>query len=210
MVALKPAPKTVKIRYAGVNGATPWVSLDYVEYSGGPPTGADLNTLAQSLGAGWGTTLAPLFGSQVKLNSVILTDIDSNTGNAGADGSVHSGTRAGTAPVPVSISLVFSYSIPLRFRGGHVRKYWPGPMQPDITGGNLWEATFLALARSAAANWHALYANGRLNNVPVVHVGVSYFSGHVARPVPLVLPISGAQVHPRVDSQRRRLGKELP
>jgi hypothetical protein len=37
---------------------------------------------------------------------------------------------------------------------------------------------------------------------------ISYQSGHAARPTPLFRPFLVPKVHERVDSQRRRLGKE--
>jgi hypothetical protein len=41
-------------------------------------------------------------------------------------------------------------------------------------------------------------------------VMLSYFSGHVLRTHGTPFAITAAAVHSRVDSQRRRLGKELP
>lgn len=209
VVALPPVPQTIKVQLGGTMGSYKWMNILHVKYSGNAPTAAQLDTFNASVGTAWTTNLAPLAGTAVTLTQVISTDLTSNTSAQQATTMTHAGTRAGTQ-FTAQVAMVGSWQAPLRYRGGHFRTYFPFGVQTDMQTYATWTPAFITAA-AAGLNAFRTALNGMsVGTAPVVMSGVSYFSGHQQRPSPLVVAITSAAVHGRIDTQRRRLGKEGP
>jgi hypothetical protein len=187
-------------------------------YSGGPPTSANL--------ASWGTLIAnsmngdfaAITPSNVQWNELVLTDLGSNTGAAAT---VQLAVPAGTeALAPPDECTVTSYTLDVRYRGGHPRTYWPFSAGSSINPGGTWPTTFTTAVQNAvsaaiAAPIAAQEGSATCTN----HVAVSYYSGFTSvenpithryrnvptlRPTPLTHNVVGMIVQPYVGSQRRR------
>lgn len=126
----------------------------------------------------------------------------------------HTGSDAGSDsdgdPMPASIACCISWQSGVYWRGGKPRTYLAGLQDDVIVSPQFWNSTFRTnLATGADAFLSAVNALAS-GNFDSIQLGlVSFMSGGVARTPPLFFPFVGASVHPRIDSQRRRLGKAV-
>lgn len=204
-------PSTVKVQVNGIAGVSRWANVFHLKYSGGTPTVANLQTLAVDVGAAFIARFGTHLSANLALKSYIATDLASNTG-ARAEGALSgSGATSGTM-LPGNAAVVVSWSISLRYRGGHPRTYLAG-----IPSGQLVDSETLG---SSAVTAYANDANSFIADLNALTVGgltwefvaVQYWLHGAHPPTPLATgttrPISAGVVHPRLDTQRRRLGKE--
>lgn len=208
MPPLPPASACLKVVFEGTNTPTvPWNCIIHSKYSGTAPTTADLNAFCTSLGTVWNNNIAPLCGLGVELTKVTATDLSSQTSPSGEATMAHAGTRTGSA-LGGQVCLVSSWAAPLRYRGGHPRNYWPGGTGADIADLRSWSTTSLTAFQAGFQAFLTAFNATNVGTSPQAMVLLSYKSGKVFRPTPLPVNIAGVVVHPRLDTQRRRLGKE--
>lgn len=209
MPALPNAPRTLRIRLTGLNQTTIFQHVQYVQYSIVPPLSADLSSFSASVATLWNSFMAPLMNTTVRLNLVETQDISSPTGAFGSSNIVQSGTRAGT-PMPVQVAAVATWHVNYHWRGGHPRTYWPAGVQTDVVNGKTWATPFQTAMSSALASYISGMNAITVGGSPVgIFSAVRYFSNNALMGVPLVLPITASSFHTRVDTQRRRLGREI-
>jgi hypothetical protein len=117
----------------------------------------------------------------------------------------------GTAIDDSSGSTVVSWLTSVYWRGGKPRTYVPAIVgttvsadDHTITAGGITAAT--TAGNNFRTDVQAL-APGTITGTTFGFV--SFQSGNAERPTPLFFPISGARVHGRLGTQRRRLGKWL-
>lgn len=219
MAKLGPLPDAdhiIQAKSSGTHNGYLWVNIQYLQYTGALCTVADLQAVGNAVGNAWNTNFAPLCHANVTMNQVDLLDL-SNRGAATATVTAlaHPGTRAGT-DVSNSVALVVTWKINHRYRGGHPRTYLPAGVTADITSGRLWAGAFQTTATTNANAYltaiNAISTGGKTFKM----VGMNFYSHdpsthapvYVIPPVPYT--IGSAVVHGRVDTQRRRLGKETP
>jgi hypothetical protein len=205
--ALPPVANVIHVRLIGSLGNATWNNIFHLQYSGQPPNSAALQTLAGSIATAWIANLGPLAPTVCTLTGATLTDLTSPTSASTAVTLNSVGTRAGT-PFSAQVAVVGSWAVNLRRRGGHWRNYWTFGVVADLLNQTQWTPAFAAACQSGLAGFRTALNAMNVGGSPVTLVGVSWFDAHALRPTPLVLPIQGVSVHPRVDTQRRRLGKE--
>lgn len=209
MPALPPVASTLLCRLKGVNGPTKWNNIFYIRYSGTQPTSADLTTLGGVVGNAWTTNLAPLANLNVSLTGVDLVDLTSPTAASASVTMSHAGTRAGPG-FTAQVAMVGSWQANLRFRGGHFRNYWPFGVSTDVASIATWSTVFQTAAAAGLGAFRTAINASTTGTATNQLVGVSYHTAHALRPTPVVVPINAVAVHGRIDTQRRRLGKETP
>lgn len=209
MPALPAVPQVVLVTLKGNQGGVNFNNVLHLQYTGGAPTVADLTTVGTAVGNAWNTNFTPLMNTSWSLNSIVLADL---TNQAAAQSTVtvaYAGTRAGTA-MPNATAAVVSWQINVRYRGGHPRSYFPFGVIADVTSSRLWAGAFVTALNNAATSFrtslNAITASGTSYKMVIV----SYYHDRTLRPVPQVYTVQGNLVHGRVDTQRRRLGKETP
>lgn len=209
MPPLPPATSCLKVRFVGTKtGTLKWNCIIHTRYTGTAPTQADLTNYANAVGTVWGTSLAPLHSVDTALTEVDVIDLSAQTSPQANVSVNHPGTRTG-AGLSGQVCLVSSWLAPLRYRGGHPRNYWPGGAGGDLLDAGHWTAAALI---SFQAGFQAFFTAMNGTNVgasPTSLILLSYKSGGVFRPTPLPINITGVEVHPRIDTQRRRLGHEV-
>jgi hypothetical protein len=209
---LPDAPFTVKIRLLGAVGGGKWANVLHAQYAGGTIDTAALNTLATAVRTAWVTNFASLVPSVVTLQTVECTDISTRTGAQGTDTTGGTGTRVGTV-LPASVACCVSWKVGVRYRGGHPRSYFPGPVTADVTGSTTWAAAYVTAMSTAAAAFRTAINASTAGGATWAMSAVSYFHkvGGVEayKTPPDRWLVTGSQVHTRVDTMRRRLGREL-
>lgn len=206
---LPDSPLTLRIKTSGVVQGMPWNNLFYAVYVSGTPTNADCGVLAAQLSSDWNTTLGLCFGQNAQLRQVTVWDLSSRNGATGFDATVHSGQHTGTTTVPPSVAACVSWSVQQRWRGGHPRTYIPISYAADCSS-TLIAGTHQTLLLSSARAWRTAINGRQFLGAALTMYTIRYFHDRGQMyPIPAKLPIQDAAVHSRLDSMRRRLGKEV-
>jgi hypothetical protein len=208
MPPLPVAVNIVKVRLIGQNQNTPWNNILHLQYTGTAPGVAECTIVGNGVMLAWATHIAALTTGQCSVRRVEVVDLTSPTAAEGVSDSVFiSGTRVGVA-LPVSIALVVSWLANLRYRGGHSRSYMPLGTTTDIFGGNQFVGDFVTEALAGARAFRTALNAIVHGTTTYKLVVLSYRTAHALRPQPLPVTVQDAAVHTRIDSQRRRTGKE--
>lgn len=209
------ASSIFRLRLTGTIASQNWAAVQYARFTGPPPGPADCATIATALMTAWQNAMAPMCGSNVHLRLCEVIDLTSDVTSSGNHAGDVPGTRAGT-PNANQVAAVVSYKINRRYRGGHPRTYWPAGVLGDITNGNRWSDTFLPLLENAGSSFVGNVNAIQYGGNPLQHGCLSYYirdpnnPGHsMLRDVPAFFPTQSVVTHSRVDTQRRRLGKEI-
>jgi hypothetical protein len=207
MPPLPNASSILKVRLVGFRDVSRWNNIFHVRYAGTAPTTADLEAYAATISGIWGTNLASLMSLNCSLTEVHMVDLTSPTAASAELAVTIPGTRAGS-DFTGQVAAVSSWLANLRFRGGHFRTYWPMGMTNDTTNSTTWASSFRIAAQDGLTAFRTAINGASAGTAPTTLIGLSYFTQHALRPVPLAVDITGVAVHGRIDTQRRRLGKE--
>lgn len=196
----------------------------YFSYTGGPPTSADLNSLATSIRAAWITNCAPMQHSLVGVAAFDLLDIASYSGNSGTNSVGTDGSRSGTV-LPVQCAFNLKFDIARRYRGGKPKVFLPWGVDGDLVNPATWVSTFGADAQSAFEAFITAVTGLSEPSIAIKnHVNVSYYQGfkNIAnssgreRAVPqyrasaLTDIVTSYAYDPTIGSQRRRRTSTTP
>lgn len=143
------------------------------------------------------------------LLSVTAKDNGGTTAQATSTSLALPGTAAGTQ-FPPQVAVTVSWAIAEAYRGGKPRTYVPGVPSTAVAnpGDSLIQPAF---ANNMVLNWKTFLNQMNATGVAgtAVTIGtVSYHTAHTVRPTPLFRTYIDVHVHERLDSQRRRSGKE--
>jgi hypothetical protein len=215
MPPLLPAAQVVHTRVTGVYGTTSFTNGFHLKYSGPAPSEVVLNGLCQQIGTHWGATMSGLMNTAAVVQDIFATDLTSDTSAQGTDGTDHPGTHPGTVPLPANIACCITMKTNARWRGGHPRLYLTALDNSETVDRRFWLATFVQLVETQSEAFRTLL-NGMTNG------GASWqlvclrrhktlpTGEHVLVDPPLPLPIIGMACDQRIDTQRRRLGPDVP
>lgn len=205
-----PIANVCKYKISGTWQGTPWAMISALKYGGDPPTGAQLTTLAGQIHSSWLTAWQTFYSNSYVQNAVQIWDLSSNTGSSGTDGQGFSGTASATTMPVTSACVVISWHVNVRYRGGHFRTYMPLAAQSQAVGGNTISGATATAYQNAAQQFQTLFNALQLNGQNIVMGGVHYLP---PRTVPKTsgqfYQFQPAVVRHRIDTQRRRLGKEV-
>jgi len=167
-----------------------------------------LKTLADALNTSWQTNFGAKLNNGWKVTSVAAQSL----GGDGAQGINNTGFTFtnSSSGLPPGAAICLSWLSNATWRGGRPRTYLPGIVQNDLAAVN-----GSALASGVPASF-ASAGNAVLTTMNAVTdagnsftMGFpSYYTNYTLRPVPVFYPLGSAIVHSRLDSQRRRNGKE--
>lgn len=219
MPALPNVPQTLKVKMGmtvGTDTTTGW----HIFFNYGPatPTAGNLNSLASSISTNYSTNLNTHASTGLTLTSVTVQDLASTSTPLG----IWSGTvaGAGVGPLSASTSMVISYKIGRRYRGGHPRCYIPTGYQAVLGSPQQWTSAF----RSSYETAFNAFVNATIANMGTwaagpSHVTVSYYLGGEwksdqngnyhrvpkVRSSPLVDVVTARTAGLTIGSQRRRI-----
>lgn len=216
MPPLKPVNQVIQFMTGGSYQNQPWVNVYHWEYSGGTPTQANMTELCNDLLTAWDVNLSGSHSTTVSLNTVRAIDLSAPDAPQGANsnpgivGDLITGT-----PLPVSVACVASWLTNYRWRGGHPRTYFPAGTTFSTQNGNSWTTAALTGFRVQISQFMSAFNGITAGAVSGHMVCVRRWQTQVKGqpPVeldpPLVLPIVGVVVDSRLDTQRRRLGRDV-
>lgn len=211
MPALPPVPFTAKIELIGSYGNAEWANVLHVNWASGNPAVGEAVTYVEAFATAWGAHIAPVLNTAVTLTTAKFTDISSDTGAQVESFPLIPGSGPSSGGDPASAAVVLSWAISRRYRGGKPRTYLCGISDTQHGVKDLTDAAiaafqaagagFLSAVNAISAPWAGGGAHAELG---VVH----YRRAHVVLEPPIFDPYFGVTVHKRLDTQRRRLGKE--
>ena len=209
-VILPLVPSVARFAVSGTNQGQKWVNVFHAKYSNVPADTPTMNAICQAVHTAYLNAFTTLWSANCILNTVDGQDLASRTGAIGTFSLTHPGTSAPAIDMPCQVALTLSWTITDRYRGGHPRTYLPGINGQNVTGGRLLtvagHTTYLNAASAFLTDMNAITAGASSWQMCCVR----YFSQHQLLANPLVRLIGGQSVHGRIDTQRRRLGKEVP
>lgn len=211
MPPLPSTPQALRLRFVGSRAGKNWANVLHCSYISSLPVPADLNTLAASLAGLWNTRFAPQVDTGTTLTLTDLQDLSSATGAYGSSNIGHAGTgSAGSGNIANSVSAAVSWKISYHYRGGHPRTYLCGVPALAINDPRTLTSTYATALAAAMNGFITDVAALTSPSTGSLTLGmVSYYQHKALRPAGVYFPFSSAVVHPRLDSQRRRLGKEV-
>lgn len=188
-------------------------------YTGGPPTQAQMATMATSARTAFGTNMASLLWASYSLNEVWVRDLANPATPVGVDATAVPGTSVASKALPASACVVIGYKLARSYRGGHPRGYWPLGTDNNLTVPGSWDSNFITGVNTGInALIAAIVAAGA--GCTITHqVNVSYYAGETQytrsngkigyratpRGTPQIDQITSVQANAKVGSQRRRL-----
>lgn len=195
---------------------------NYWSYAGTAPTAGELDTLAAAIGSAYGSELKSLVTDDTTLESVVITDLTSNSAARGTAAPGVAGTLGSTL-LAANTCMVNTLEIVRRYRGGHPREYWRAGEPSSLQDAQTWTTGFLG-------DWTTAYDTFVGAVVAAVWSGggtfekcnVSYYEGFASfqnpitkryrnvptpRVVPLVDPITSVISRVKIGTQKRRIIK---
>lgn len=204
------ANNIIRCVYSGTYSGSKWANVFHVRGAAGPISAADAASLATNLRTAWDTNLKALLPSNGALTGVSVVDLSSAYGNAGADTTTVAGTKTTAGAMSASIATCVSFKIARRYRGGHPRMYLTGNLTTETNNAITWTNAWITAVSTAMANWRTAINALTLTSTGALYLcSLSYYADSVLRTTPLANDITDIAVHTRIDTQRRRLGREI-
>lgn len=212
MASSRGPDNSVRVSVQGTIGSVNWANVFHCQLtSSGSVAQADLDSWTTSFGNAYKTAFATRQATGLNYGlckTVLFTpgggELISSAVMTGA------GTSAGTILPDSSSCKVISWFSTVYWRGGKPRTYIGGMVTSDTNGPNLVSAAEITALQAAAATFRTAINALAPASITSTALGfVSFRSGNALRPAPLFFAFTGAKVHPRLGTQRRRLGKWL-
>jgi len=212
---LPTVPNVIKAVLEGTTSfAKNWATIFHWLYSGTPPTAAALSAIASEFAGAFATEFKPLAPPQTAFVGATVTDLSTVSMPMVFEPFAAVGTSTADK-LPANCATLISYSVSLRYRGGHPRNYLYIGTDENLLNESEWNTDYVTSVNEALSNFVGVidgFASG--GTTLTDHVAVSYFGGvptvggvSQRREVPLVLPLSTGSASQKIASQRRRLGR---
>lgn len=204
-------PNVIKYVQAGTIASVPCANVFHVLYDSGglPLTQASVQGLADGIRTAYVNRFRQFVATVANIQTGTAVDLSSATGLT----AVAAGSTIGldsAAALPANVSCCITWKTARHYRGGHPRTYIWGLTTVGPQNANTWNSGFLTTMGTAAAGFladvKALTSVGVFTALDLCCV--HYVSGGHLLTTPLVDKITSSVVDSRIDSQRRRLGKD--
>lgn len=213
MASRRGPDNSVRLAMSGNLRAQNWANVFHAQLTTSSSISqADLDAWSTSFAAAYKTDFQSQLGTDVNVTACKAILYTPGGGELISNPAIvtWAGTGGATSLMG-SVSSVLSWLSGVYWRGGKPRTYLPGTPGGFISAGtdNLTGAAKTSLSAAAVAFRTAVNALTSGTITGTTFGFVSFFSGNALRGTPLFYAITGATVHTRVGSQRRRDGKWL-
>jgi hypothetical protein len=209
MPPLAPAPQVVEVKVNGLINSIPWANIFHLQYTGTAPQVADLNALCTSVLSAYATNFMPLVNAGAALSNAVASDLTNSAAAQGTATNTTVGSRTGTA-LSNAQACVISWKINNRYRGGHPRSYLPATVASDIINGKNFQDAYVTAVNTAATAFrtalNAISISGASYKMVCLRRTINKVTQNPAVPITIQTNL----VDHRIDSQRDRMGKDLP
>ena len=208
-----PPDFTGKLTFFGLYPPVRWSNVMWIDVTNsGAVSLANLDQIADDAFAAFETHFIPVMNDNVELSGCQLVFWD-NTGERQVTSSGFAqGGVSGEIALPANVAIGISWKTAAHYRGGHPRSYMVGgyaDQMADVT--RLTGGAQTAWASAAAGFRGDIDAIGPFGGVTSCELGVvSFVNGGAWRSPPIFRDFTGEGVDLRIDTQRRRLGPDVP
>ena len=158
--------------------------------------------------AAYVANILPTQGTHFTLGTCRVTCLASDTAPVAEATGSNPGGAVGT-PYPNNVALCVSGKITRRYRGGHPRFYWGGLLAGNQIDARHWGTTFISNQTTFFNTFiNAVKAITSGTMTGVNFVVVHYYKDKQLQSVPTTDSIQSWSIDSRIDSQRRRLGRQ--
>lgn len=178
----------------------------------GEITAAELNALAAACYSPYKIRFMTALATTCELQKAEVFLYSAGDVLHGTHDEIAAGGTTTSYNVPASVAACIGWQIAPSYRGGHPRSYLAGIPSSGIASVNSFTSTYLTGLDSRATDFHAgLEAiTGISSGISSVEHGViSFVRDKAWRTPPVFYRISGHTIDVRIDTQRRRLGRDL-
>lgn len=210
-----PVPAHImRFAISGVSIAAPWTNVFWARNGKqSQPTPTQFQDVTQDVFNAFYNSLAHQSALQNKLQTCVGLYY---MPNGDVIGSEVAGTQTGNQGddcLPANVALCISWHVQQRYRGGHPRTYLagqPGEKKADNTS---WIAAYCSATQDFANQFHSTVNSINHGEIADVHLGT--LSTQLRKqwrdpPIFRDYTLGAAHVDTRIDSQRRRLGRDRP
>jgi hypothetical protein len=197
----------------GLMGGTPWANTFWVRNGNAQsPQTADFDFVTQAIRSLWVSAFIEHIATAVTVQGCEglyygAQGLETGSGVQHVD----TGSMSGSV-LPAQVATGISWQVQAAYKGGHPRTYLPPPAQTALLDPRLFNSSFCNSVASAANAFHGnvnAMSHGELDQL---HLGTVSFVHQKAWRTPPVFRdfVPGnAAVDQRVDTQRRRLGRDI-
>lgn len=207
-VILPDAPGVVKLIFKGTNQNQPWVNTFHIRGGVGNYSSSEMEALATAMHSAYFNAFIPQLNAQTVLLTTQAIDLTSRQSYVGVEDIPHAGTATATQFPALQVAYCISWLIVDRYRGGHPRMYLPAASVADFTGGRTLTGAKQGQLQNAASGFLTAVSDLTVGGQVWEGVAVRYWSHQILQDPPLQRPIISSAVHTRIDTMRRRLGRE--
>jgi hypothetical protein len=210
MASSRGPDNSVRIAISGTQNSINWANVFHAQLTTSSSIAqSDLDTWTTAVANAYKTRFAPQQTATVVYSlakAVCFTpgggELVSSSAMTGA------GTSGGTQVSDQSACFVVSWTTNVYWRGGKPRTYLPGPANALVTNSSTIAAGTITSLGTAATNFRSDVNALTSGTITGTSFGfVSFSTGNAPRTPPLFFAIVGAKIHPRLGTQRRRLGR---
>jgi hypothetical protein len=202
----------VKIQFLYQNNATPTNKAANVLHARWRDslnhTLSDLTTFMNQMNAGWDNDVLTQMSNVWFHVATVVQSLGGDGLEVSLTQNVAGGT--GTESLPPQCAACITWKSGIIQRGGRARTYLPGTPTAALVSphGSQLTGTFTSSLHTQAQAFLTLVSGITIGSVGIDMGVPSYYSKCQLRGVPVWYPFFAPAVHERIDSQRRRSGKE--
>lgn len=206
----RPLTNSVRMALSGAYAGSRWAHIFWLNTTvSATPTPTELADLMTAVEESYVTRILPLLSTAVEVQDGKAVFFESSSTEVAAEVGYTDTGGVSTAGLTAQAAVCLSWSISAYYRGGHPRTYLPGIPAAAMGTVTFLEATHQAAFQNAGAEF--LSDVNALSPTPFTNVTLgteSFQTGNAFRVTPVFRDYLTCTVHPRLDTQRRRLGKE--
>jgi hypothetical protein len=205
--ALQPVPGVLRCVLRGIaDGVTVNNVVHVFRGNISPWTSADAQAQVNSMAATFVTRFISLINNRYTFTGVEGTDLTNNVGVVATAAASSVGTKTGTGTTNATAQCI-TWKTAAHYRGGHPRMYLFGPGTADITLGTTFVGSHVTALKTAALAWITDVNTGAALTGVAMSL-VRRTANKTVLTTPQIFAITSADVDSRIDTQRRRLGKD--
>jgi hypothetical protein len=197
----------------GLQSGVPWANTFWVRNGAGTsPTVEDFLSVVNELRGDWVTFFIEHIGTGATIEGCDGLYYGAQGLEIGVNSPhVDTGSMSGSV-LPSQVATGISWTVQAAYKGGHPRTYLPPPAQTALLSTRLFNPSFAAAVTSAANSFNDAVNQIHHGNMSDCHLGtVSFVLRKQWRNPPVFRDFvrGGAHVDQRLDTQRRRLGRDI-
>jgi len=201
---------SVRIAISGTYSSLPWANVFHCQLSTTSSIiQADLDAWTTAFANAYKTSFGSMESQSVAFSLAKCTlYVPGNLALSSQQTMTGTGTVVGTTVADNSACKVLSWNTNVYWRGGKPRTYVPSVGVSDVVNQSQLTSAVLTNMQTLGNNFRtAVNALVQGTITSTVFGFVSFSSGSADRNPSVFFPITGAKAHPRLGSQRRRLGR---